>query len=756
MTSSTVDEKIIREITTFDEKEFLLNKSKVDFSLDDDAYDKRWHNTYEYRNSDKEFVLTDKGYELKNNSKAWYYIKDTGKGFLRGGVKLTEGVGSLALATLEKMNIVSEGSVENFANFYQENIYEKIGDTETMAGGFAEGIGQFIVPGIGAYGMFAKIFRAKGVWPFLKRALSAEAVTVGVAQVPGDPNFAAFISQMLGVDNTKADNIAKEFWNYIVTPDVEYGESYNADDVFSSKLKAIIGDAPLGPVGEGLVPLFKMFAKGVRKLRGNKEVIEEIDKNIVKASDKEVFDIDNPPKGVIETKMPQKGDLDYEEPVGFGLSKDRDAMDDLNKDIAEQVKMMNEEDVNLISSKNEVEKMALVKSNFVQHIKNNPEGFTISIDGTLTPNKGFAVAPLKNTEYRIDAETINMDDIDIFAQNIFALRQATDENINVYGGGWIDKENNQYVLDAVHIIDNEADALYIAQAGNQDAIFNLGTLDEIKTDIGINKLKEGGTYESNKADVFGTNKEKLTVGFEEARDTSSSITKTEDLNYQGTFKKKSLKKAPTPENSSPGHEIYSLLNDTELKELKEGSYGLSNLYTYHTGIAAPPSEKVIKFLKSIDGNPEKKVIIYRAIPKDAKNKIINPGDFVTWDKDYAIKFAKDYVGKPFYTMDEVKKAGGFDKVLGTKKDKGYVIIAKEVKAKELYNYGPVTNDDMEKLGHITFNAKRFLEWGYWPEKSKSKNIKKRYMVKEELDLDTEDMYGISAEEIDEFNARGDK
>ena len=47
MTSSTVDEKIIREITTFDEKEFLLNKSKVDFSLDDDAYDKRWNNTYE-------------------------------------------------------------------------------------------------------------------------------------------------------------------------------------------------------------------------------------------------------------------------------------------------------------------------------------------------------------------------------------------------------------------------------------------------------------------------------------------------------------------------------------------------------------------------------------------------------------------------------------------------------------------------------------------------------------------------------------
>ena len=498
MTSNTIDK--INEITTFDEKEFLLNKSKVDFSLDDDAYDKRWHNTYEYRNSDKEFVLTDNGYELKNNSKTWYYTKDVGKGFLRGGIKLTEGVGSLALATLEKFNLISEGSVENFANFYQENIYEKIGDTETMVGGFAEGIGQFIVPGIGAYGMFAKIFRAKGVWPFLKRALSAEAVTVGVAQVPGDPNFAAFISQMLGVDSNKADNIAKEFWNYIVTPDVEYGESYNADDVFSSKLKAIIGDAPLGPVGEGLVPLFKMFAKGVRKLRGNKEVIEEIDKNIVNVDEKVVLP---------------------------GIK---------------------EKDVNLISAKNEVEQMALVKSNFVQYIKNNPEGFTISIDGTLTPNKGFAVAPLKNTEYRIDAETINMDDIDIFAQNIFALRQATDEKINVYAGGWLNKETNEYVLDAVHILDNEADALYVAKSGNQDAIFDLGNFNEIRTEIGIKKLEESGAYSSNKADEFRANKDKLVEGFEKAKyksslDTETSIDKS-SLSEQD-IKVKPLKKEIT-------------------------------------------------------------------------------------------------------------------------------------------------------------------------------------------------------------------
>ena len=446
MTSSTVDEKIIREITTFDEKEFLLNKSKVDFSLDDDAYDKRWNNTYEYRNSDKEFVLTDNGYELKNPSKAWYYIKDTGKGFLRGGVKLTEGVGSLALATLEKMNIVSEGSVENFANFYQENIYEKIGDTETMAGGFAEGIGQFIVPGIGAYGMFAKIFRAKGVWPFLKRALSAEAVTVGVAQVPGDPNFAAFISQMLGVDNTKADNIAKEFWNYIVTPDVEYGESYNADDVFSSKLKAIIGDAPLGPVGEGLVPLFKMFAKGVRKLRGNKEVIEEIDKNIVKASDKEVF-----------TK-------EFEEFKTKATSSTK---------LMDAIKTLKNED-----------------------------GFSITIDGKapadLGYDKGYMVAPLKITEIKL-GDTFTDDDMLKILENVYALEKSLKgEYGEVYVGAWRNADGT-YVFDASVRIDNLDQALYIAKSGNQDAIFDLSKFDTIDTGTGYEQLKTDKLFSDDKA-----------------------------------------------------------------------------------------------------------------------------------------------------------------------------------------------------------------------------------------------------------------
>ena len=161
---------------------------------------------------------------------------------------------------------------------------------------------------------------------------------------------------------------AKEFWNYRVTPDVEYGESDNADDVFSSKLKAIIGDAPLGPVGEGLVPLFKMFAKGVRKLRGNKEVIEEIDKNIVKASDKEVF-----------TK-------EFEEFKTKATSSTK---------LMDAIKTLKNED-----------------------------GFSITIDGKapadLGYDKGYMVAPLKITEIKL-GDTFTDDDILKILENLYDL-----------------------------------------------------------------------------------------------------------------------------------------------------------------------------------------------------------------------------------------------------------------------------------------------------------------------------------------------
>ena len=99
-----------------------------------------------------------------------------------------------------------DGIVTDIGKFFAENVYPNIGETETLAGGFAEGITQFLTPGVGYYKLFNGIIKAKGVWPFISKALAAESATVATAQVPGDPNFVGFISQMLNVDTTKADS----------------------------------------------------------------------------------------------------------------------------------------------------------------------------------------------------------------------------------------------------------------------------------------------------------------------------------------------------------------------------------------------------------------------------------------------------------------------------------------------------------------------------------------------------------------------
>jgi len=260
------------------------------------SLEEKYLNFLDYKNSDNEYKLTEDGYVLFENKKRGMFqsIKDyatntmqtykdvgntvlkynneIGTGMARGGAKLVESVGGLGLATLEKLDLASEGSVQKFGDFFAKEIYPRIGETETLAGGFAEGISQFLTPGLGYYKLFNTLIKAKGVMPFISRALAAEAATVGTAQVPLDPNFTGFIAQMFDIDTTQAESLSKEIFNYIATPETEY----NADTVFKEKMKAIIGDSALGPVGEGVMLLGKLF-KGMKK---QPEIVEEINNNI--------------------------------------------------------------------------------------------------------------------------------------------------------------------------------------------------------------------------------------------------------------------------------------------------------------------------------------------------------------------------------------------------------------------------------------------------------------------------------------------
>lgn len=110
-------------------------------------------------------------------------------------------------------------------------------------------------------------------------------------------------------------------------------------------------------------------------------------------------------------------------------------------------------------------------------VRNNPEGFTFSVQDGAPPEGGFAVAPSKATELFIAPEELTPEALkNYFLQheNVFAR-----EGVNL--GGWFDKSSNRYVLDASWVLSNRDTAVDVAIHADQDAIFDLNTFTEIRT-----------------------------------------------------------------------------------------------------------------------------------------------------------------------------------------------------------------------------------------------------------------------------------
>ncbi len=265
------------------------------------SIDKAYENYYKYKSDDRDYILNVNGYEPAEKTifekaydvikpggtfetKVQPVIKDMGKGAARGVAKLTEGVTTLIAAgaekfilgpeALAKLDPEGDGIVKDIGEFYKRNVYDKIGDTETLAGGLTEGLAQFIVPGVGYYKLFNGLIKAKGMLPFITRALAAETATVGTAQVAGDPNFVSFIAETFDIETKDAETIAQRYFEYLRTPE-DVTDGVTADEVLAEKWKAIQGDIVLGPVGEAIGPLLTKFFSGVKKMK--KETIKKID-----------------------------------------------------------------------------------------------------------------------------------------------------------------------------------------------------------------------------------------------------------------------------------------------------------------------------------------------------------------------------------------------------------------------------------------------------------------------------------------------
>ena len=155
------------------------------------------------------------------------------------------------------------------------------------------------------------------------------------------------------------------------------------------------------------------------------------------------------------------------------------------------------------------------KNSLTEFIKDNPDGFTLDLSGQPTPAEGFVVAPLKPTEIIVDSQDLDIDVEEQLIDNVMDLTQASGGK--VYAGGWFDSKNNRYVLDATQVQTDRDDAVYLAAAGKQDAIFDLGEIDEIRTADALKDFRERGVFDLRRFDDARRNQEQLETDFESTR-----------------------------------------------------------------------------------------------------------------------------------------------------------------------------------------------------------------------------------------------
>ena len=141
--------------------------------------------------------------------------------------------------------------------------------------------------------------------------------------------------------------------------------------------------------------------------------------------------------------------------------------------------------------------------------KTNPAGFTIDISTGGMVEDGIAVAPTKRTEVVLDEMTVQ------------AVNGYLEENKDIFDsddraffGGWQndDKDSKNYgkfVLDVSFVLDNLEDAIYVAEIGGQDGIFNIRPKEYTTTKDGVADLKARGVYEEGKRAELGRIQEKL-------------------------------------------------------------------------------------------------------------------------------------------------------------------------------------------------------------------------------------------------------
>ncbi len=381
----------------------------------------------------------------------------------RGYAKLIAGAASLPASGLELLGVIDKGSVNSMGMAFERHLQEQAPPQTGLGYSLIEGISQFLVPGVGYYKLFGMMTKLKGFDNFLGAALKGsskekyakiatrlfgtEFATTMTAQTPTDPNFIGFMTDIFGLDEETSTLMQNEIFNSIASP----AQDWEAESVFREKLEAVPGDMAIAVGFDLAVEVGVQIIKTFRNVKKKQDEIEGI--------------IDD--EAILPDELVQSNAAKFSEDVYEPLTREQED--------------------------------ALLPG-LMQAIRDGKEegGFSITLDGKspfdLGYEGGYMVAPLKETELKFESQTITTKQMREFLRTVDRLRvTAKGRYSEIYAGGWIDN-NGMYVLDASVRVDNLDDALYIARAGNQDAIFDLKEFDEIDTKQGIKKLKEDRLY----------------------------------------------------------------------------------------------------------------------------------------------------------------------------------------------------------------------------------------------------------------------
>lgn len=265
-------------------------------------------------------------------------------------------------------------------------------------------------------------------------------------------------------------------------------------------------------------------------------------------------------------------------------------------------------------------------SNF---IKNNPDGFTISPDTYEPVSGGYVVAPLKEAEI-IVGKTLPEEVLLDYIQDNKDIARAVGKP--VYLGGWFDSESGQYFLDNTLNVPTLEEALYIAEAAEQLAVFDLNNFEEVRTDEGIRRLQQSGAYSDNTAIGYKRRLEEIGRRFAEARNNRNAIEKEQLIGTPDPkFSRLTIPLTPEQRDAS----ILDYLDPETGKPLFNAKQGAETLVSFANKLLGLRNTRSYDIVNSEQDRED----AARVFAAEAEAALLSSSDAIGW-YDATLKLAK--------------------------------------------------------------------------------------------------------------------